>query len=160
MKENHIRLRPDRLNLPLATCCVGRLSSAVWTVCGDVPDDVDALAVFVDCEQGGETRRYAANGAKREDGTWLVYLAPAYFPAVSERMKYHVVATDALANPRWLGSGDLRVLDCPADGSAVPPVIPPQDWKIFDPATGKYHRITLDRNEYGEVTLSVEQEGE
>ena len=36
MKAQHIRIRPDRLNAPLATCNVGKLSSAVFIIEGDM----------------------------------------------------------------------------------------------------------------------------
>lgn len=47
MKAHNIRLRPDRLNDPLATCFVGKLSSADFMIGGDIPDDVDTITVQI-----------------------------------------------------------------------------------------------------------------
>ena len=91
MKTNHIELKPDRLNFPLATLSVGKLSSAVLTVGGDIPDDTAAVVVKVEYAEG---EYYIAAGARQTDGTWRVYLAPGYFPATATAFKYHVYITD------------------------------------------------------------------
>ena len=159
MKTNEITIRADRLNIPLETCAVGKLSSAVFTIGGDIPDDIAALAVVVEYKDGNEINRYTAAATAQGDGTWRVYLAPAYFPAASESLKYHVIGTDNQERPRWLGTGNLRIFDNPADGSAVMPDILPRNLYAYNPTTGLYYKVVAEINEMGEVTISAEQEG-
>ncbi len=47
MKTHIVKVRPDRLNAPLATCFVGKLSSAVFMIVGGIPDDIDTIAVLI-----------------------------------------------------------------------------------------------------------------
>lgn len=159
MKENHVHLRPDRLDLPLAPCACGRLSSAVITVGGDIPDDVGNLAVYVEYMDGGEKKRYTAAGTRQADGTFRVYLAPAYFPAASDTLKYHVIGMDDHSNPRWLGSGVLRIFDNPAEGGGEVPDILPRNLYAYNPVTGLYHKLVAEVNDLGEISVSVNQEG-
>lgn len=159
MKTNYITLHPDRLDLPLAPCACGRLSSAVITVGGEIPDDIEAIAVDVEYMDGDEKKRYTAAGTRQADGTFRVYLAPAYFPAESDQLKYHVLGTDAQENPRWLGSGMLRIFDNPANGSPIAPDILPRNSYAYNPQTGLYYKIVAEVNDLGEITLSTEQEG-
>ncbi len=159
MKTNVIQIDPDRLDLPLAPCAVGVLSSAEFTVCGDIPDDISALAVAVEYIDGQSVARYTAPGTRADDGTWRVYLAPGYFPAKSDGLKYHVVGTDTRGNPRWLGTGLLRVFANPANGSPVAPDVIPRNSYAYNPVTGLYHKIVAEVNDLGEITLSTEQEG-
>lgn len=163
MKAQHIRLRPDRLNSPLATCFVGRLSSAVFVVCGDIPDDVDTIAVQIGRTEDPDTRRprpnFTAAAARQCDGTFRCYLSPFHFPDASDALEYHVVGADANGNARWLGGSALSVLDNPADGSPVPPEIVPADTYIRNPATGLYHKLTAALDEDGGITINLEEEG-
>ena len=168
MKAHTIRLRPDRPNDPLATCNVGRLSSAVFVICGEIPDDIDTLAVQVsrtldpDTQQPRPLLSAAANEttpAGMPSRVFRCYLAPFYFPDVSPDLVYHIVGTDTKSNPRWLGSGSLIVRNSPADGSAIVPEIIPADTYIRNPLTGLYHKLTAQLNELGEVTVTVEEEG-
>lgn len=167
MKANYIHLRPDRLNQPLATCPVGKLSSAVFIICGDIPDDVDALAVQVERTVDPQTHQprpnFTAAATRQADGTFRCYLSPFCFPDVSaEGLCYHVVATDQQAptpNPRWLGTGALRVLENPANGSPVTPEIIPRDCYAYNPVTGLYHKIVAEVNEDGQITIATEQQG-
>jgi hypothetical protein len=159
MKANHITLRPDRLNFPLECANVGKLSSAVFIIGGDIPDDVAGLAVEIEYDDDGETARYTAAAMRQPDGTFRAYIAPAYFPETSNALKYHIVATDEQENPRWLGSGSLRIFDNPANGSHVVPDILPRNLYAYNPTTGLYYKVTAEVNEYGQVSLSTEQEG-
>ena len=108
---------------------------------------------------GDEKKRYTAAGTRQADGTFRVYLAPAYFPAESDHLKYHVLGMDAQENPRWLGSGMLRIFDNPADGSPIAPDILPRNSYAYNPQTGLYYKIVAEVNDLGEITLSTEQEG-
>lgn len=156
MKTNHIQLRPDRLNFPLTPISVGKLSSAVLTVGGDIPDDTAALVVKIEDEQG---EYYIAAGARQPDGTFRVYLAPGYFPAVSDSLKYHVYVTDQLDNPRWMGSGLVRIIDNPSDGgSPVPPALP-RNLYAYNAVTHLYYKITAETDSAGNITLALDQEG-
>lgn len=55
-----------------------------------------ALGIKIEDAQG---EYYIAAGARQTDGTFRVYLAPGYFPAVSDSLKYHVYVTDQLDEP-------------------------------------------------------------
>lgn len=157
MKTNYITLRPDRLNFPLEQCAVGRLSSAVFTVGGDIPDDIQGIAVVFEYEDGGETKEYVAAGARQTDGTWRVYVAPAYFPNATDMLKYHVIGGDASGNPRWLGTGSLRIFDNPADGDSVIPDVLPRNLYAYSPSRKCYFKVIAKENEYGEIQLDVDE---
>ena len=166
MKTNNIRLRPDRLNFPLDTCVVGKLSSSVWILYGDIPDDIEGMSVQVERVPDAETHVQPPNytavanevtGASPR--SFRCYFSPWYFPEASDDLKYHVLGSDSNGNPRWLGSGVLRVEKNPAGGSPVPPEIIPADTYIRNPVTGLYHKITAEVNDLGEITTIVDPEG-
>lgn len=166
MKTNNIKITPDVLNFPLAQCVVGKLSSAVIILYGDIPDDVEDVAVQIervpDEETGERPANYSASASEVQGASprsFRCYLAPWYFPEASEDLKYHVLGLDAHGNPRWLGSGALRVLENPSNGSAVTPEIIPADTYIRNPVTGLYHKITAEVNELGEITTVVDPKG-
>lgn len=163
MKTNQIKIRPDRLNDPLATCFVGKLSSAVFTIGGDIPDDIEGLAVEIGRTSDPQTHEprpnFTAAADANGDGTFRCYLSPFHFPDVSEALKYHVMGMDANGNARWLGTGDLIVRDNPAEGSPVVPEIIPADTYIRNPATGKYHKLTALLDEDGNLTINLADEG-
>lgn len=160
MKTNYITLRPDRLDLPLAPCAVGKLSSAVLTVGGDIPDDTAALVVKVEyADSQSTTAYYVAAGSRQADGTFRVYLAPGYFPEASEAMKYHVYVTDELDNPRWMGAGTLRILDNPSDGSSPAPDVLPKNLYAYNPVNHLYYKITAKADAEGNITIDLDQEG-
>ena len=164
MKTNLIKILPDRLNAPLVPCCVGKLSSAVFTIGGDIPDDITAINVHIDRRNDdGTFTAYPAQATKQTDGTWRCYFSPFYFPAVDNHLKYHIIGTDTSnpsgAVPRWLGTGMLRVLDNPANGSTQTPDIIPADTYIRNPTTGLYHLLTATVNEYGEIAITIAEKG-
>ena len=166
MKAQHIRIRPDRLNAPLATCNVGKLSSAVFVIEGDIPEDVDTIAVQIGRTEDPNTHQprpnFTAAANKVEGQTpriFRAYLSPFLFPDTSDALEYHVIATDDHGNARWLGTGPLIVRDNPANGSPVPPEIIPADTYIRNPATGLYHKLTAAVNELGEIVLDCDPEG-
>ena len=156
MKTNHIELKPDRLNFPLATLSVGKLSSAVLTVGGDIPDDTAAVVVKVEYAEG---EYYIAAGARQTDGTWRVYLAPGYFPATATAFKYHVYITDQYDNPRWMGCGLLRILANPSDGGSPAPQPLPRNLYAYNAVTHLYYKITAETDAAGNITLALDQEG-
>lgn len=163
MKTNHIKLRPDRLNAPLATCHVGKLSSAVFVVEGDIPDDIDTMNIEVERTPDPTTHEPRPNFtcacAEQEDGTWRCYLSPFVFPDLSDALCYHVVGQDNNSNPRWLGTGALVVKENPANGSPIVPPVIPHDAYAYNPTTGLYHKMTAAVDEYGNIHIEVEQEG-
>lgn len=163
MKTNRINLRPDRLNAPLATCNVGRLSSAVFVIGGDVPDDIDSMNVEVERTTDPETNQprdnYSAACKRQADGTWRCYLSPFHFPDVSDALKFHVIGTDDRDNQRWLGTGALVVKENPANGRAIVPEVLPRDAYAYNPVTGLYHKIVAEVNEDGQIVIATEQEG-
>ena len=163
MKTNIIRLRPDRLNDPLATCFVGKLSSSVFTICGDVPDDVSGLTVQIGRTEDPASHQprpnFTAAAARQPDGSFRCYLSPFHFPDVSDALEYHIVGADVHGNARWLGTGPLVVRDNPADGSPVVPEIIPADTYIRNPVTGLYHKLVAEVNDLGEIAVAVDPEG-
>lgn len=164
MKTHTITLHPDRLNAPLATCFVGALSSAVFVIVGDIPDDIDGITVQIGRTEDPTTHRprpnYTVAANRNADGkTFRCYLAPFCFPDEADALEYHVVATDTAGNPRWLGTGQLIVRDNPAGGSPVAPEIIPADTYIRNPATGLYHKLTAAVDEDGNLTVALDDEG-
>ena len=165
MKTNYIKVRPDRLNCPLVTCYVGLLSSAVFVIGGDVPDDIESMNVEIGRTPDETTtpptarKNYSAACKKQTDGTWRCYLSPFHFPDLSEALEYHVIGVDANQNARWLGTGVLVVRDSPANGSSETPSVLPKDAYAYNPTTGRYHKITASVDEYGTISLDVDPEG-
>ncbi len=163
MKENQVTIRADRLNRPLETCFVGKLSSAVFRIVGDIPDDIDGMTVQIGRTDDPTTHQprtnFTAATTRQEDGTFRCYLAPFFFPDLSDALEYHVLGMDTNGNARWLGTGPLIVRDNPADGSPVPPEIIPADTYIRNPATGLYHKLTAEVNDLGEISVGVDSEG-
>ena len=167
MKVNRITISADRLNRPLATCFVGKLSSAVFKIGGDIPDDVEGVTVQIGRTQDPTTQQPRENfvaAATQESNlpaarSFRCYLSPFNFPDVSDALSYHVIGIDARGNARWLGTGALVVLDNPADGSPVAPEIVPADTYIRNPATGLYHKLTAAVDEDGNLTVALEDEG-
>ena len=166
MKTHNVKIRPDRLNDPLATCFVGKLSSAVFMIGGDIPDDVDTIAVQIGRTDDPTThtprQNFTAAASEVAGSTpraFRCYLSPFHFPDVSAALKYHVVGTDTNGNARWLGSGPLEVRDNPANGSSQAPDVIPRDTYIRNPATGLYHKLTAAVDEDGNLTVALEDEG-
>ena len=164
MKENQVTIHADRLNRPLETCFVGKLSSAVVRIVGDMPDDIYGMTVQIGRTEDPTTHQprpnYTVAANRNADGkTYRCYLAPFCFPDEADALEYHIVATDTNDHPRWLGTGPLIVRDNPADGSPVTPEIIPADTYIRNPVTGLYHKLTAAVNEYGELSIDLESEG-
>lgn len=163
MKDIRVTIRADRLNRPLETCFVGKLSSAVFSIAGDIPDDIDGMTVQIGRTADPTTHQsrpnFTAAATRKVDGTFRCYLSPFLFPDVSDALEYHVLGLDLNGNPRWLGSGALIVRDNPASGSPDVPEIIPHDTYIRNPVTGLYHKLTAEVNDLGEIAVGVESEG-
>lgn len=163
MKENRVTIRADRLNRPLETCFVGKLSSAVFRIGGDIPDDIDGMTVQIrriaDPTTHQARENFTAAAMRNADGTFRCYLSPFHFPDVSDALEYHVIGLDTNGNARWLGTGALIVRDNPASGSPEVPEIIPRDTYIRNPVTGLYHKLTAEVNDMGEIVVGVETEG-
>lgn len=165
MKENRVTIRADRLNRPLETCFVGKLSSAVMRIAGDIPDDIDGVTVQIGRTEDPTTHQPRTNfiaAASEVDGmprSFRAYLSPFLFPDTSDALEYHVIATDDHGNARWLGTGPLVVRENPANGSPVPPEVIPADTYIRNPVTGLYHKLTAAVNELGEIVIDCDPEG-
>ena len=160
MKTNYISLKPDRLDLPLAPCSIGKLSSAVLTIGGDIPDDISGLVVKIEYMNGSAKATYTAVATRRDSAAdYRCYLAPTYFPDTSDKLNYHIVGLDDNNNPRWLGTGTLRIFDNPANGSGAVPDILPRNLYAYNPTTGLYYKIVAELNEHGQVSVAVDQEG-
>ena len=161
--EIHIHLDAGRLNFPLRTVWQGVLSSAVCVVHG-VPDDIESLGIVFCVAPTGTTPHdpptYRAAAVKQADGTWRAYCSPFIFPVVGLALQYSPIGVDAQSNPRWLGTGQLNVVDCPAAGSSDAPEVVPRDTYIRNPVTGLYHLLTATVDEDGNLTLNLSDEGE
>ncbi len=160
--EIHIHLDAGRLNFPLRTIWQGVLSSAVVVIHG-MPADIEGAGIVFGVAPTGQTPHdpptYRATATKQADGTWRAYVSPFTFPVVGLSLEYSVVGTDVHENPRWLGTGQLNVVACPANGSADAPDILPRDAYIRNPVTGLYHKLVAEVDEDGIVTVAIEQEG-
>ena len=160
--EIHIHLDAGRLNFPLRTIWQGVLSSAVVVIHG-MPADIEGAGIVFGVAPTGQTPHdppvYRAVATRQADGTWRAYVSPFTFPTVGLSLEYSVVGADVHENPRWLGTGQLNVVDCPAAGSADAPDILPRDAYIRNPVTGKYHKLVAEVDEDGVVTVAIEQEG-
>ncbi|MBP5510638.1 MAG: hypothetical protein J6Z49_06950 [Kiritimatiellae bacterium] len=166
MKTNHIWIRPDRLNAPLATCNIGKLSSAVFNIKGDIPDDVDTITVQIGRTEDPDTHKPRPNftaAASEVEGqtprSFRAYLSPFLFPDVADVLEYHILGSDKNGNARWLGTGTLIVRENPANGSPVPPEIIPADTYIRNPVTGLYHKLIAVVDEDGNLTINLADEG-
>ena len=159
--KGKVEVDENSLQLPLVPLFAGKLSSMTLAV-SNVPADIEALALVVartDDADGKARDPFKVAATKQDDGTWRVYCNPYCFPDEAANLWYAIVGTDGEGNPRWLGTGRLKVLDNPANGSAVSPSIIPQDCYAYNPTTGKYHKITASLDEYGNISLDVESEG-
>ena len=160
--EIHIHLDAGRLNFPLRTVWQGALSSAVCVVHG-VPGDIESLGVVFGVAPTGDVPHdpptYRADATEQADGTWRAYCSPFIFPTAGLALQYSLVGVDAQANPRWLGTGQLNVVECPADGSGDAPPIVPSDTYIRNPVTGLYHLLTATVDEDGNLTMNLADEG-
>ena len=156
-----IRIDESRLNFPLTPIAAGKLSSLDVELIG-VPNTVASLLVYFEHEKDDGVESYAAGCRQEDDGTWSCYVQPFLFPDVEDtgKLHYHVVATDVRTAQKWLGTGQLRVLENPAGGSPLPPPIIPADTYVRNPVTGLYHKLTAEVNELGEITVIVSEEGE
>lgn len=166
MREHIIRIDAARPNLPLPVCAVGRLSSAVFRFVGDIPCDVTGLSLQIGRTPDPATHEERPNFcvaveeiAGAASRMFRAYLSPFCFPDVSDYLGYHVMGTDANNNPRWLGTGNLRVLECPANGTPVPPEIIPQDTYVRNPVTGLYHKLVAELNEDNQIVVAVDPKG-
>lgn len=165
MKTNTVRPNPDRLNFPLASCHVGKLSSAVFTVCGDITDDVDSMDAEIERTTDPDTHQPRPNftaATRQTDGTFRCRLSPFCFPEIAPDLHYHVTGTDTAAptaNPRRLGTGALRILGDPANGSSSSPEIIPADTYVRNPVSGLYRKLVAEVNEDGELAVAIDKEG-
>ena len=82
MKENQVTIRADRLNRPLETCFVGKLSSAVFRIVGDITDDIRGMTLQIGRTADATTHEPRPNltaAAERQgDGTYRCYLSPFF----------------------------------------------------------------------------------
>ena len=161
--EIPIHLDAGRLNFPLRTIWQGVLSSAVVVIHG-MPADIEGAGIVFGVAPTGQTPHdppvYRAVATRQADGTWRAYVSPFTFPTVGLSLEYSVVGADVHENPRWLGTGQLNVVACPANGSADAPAVVPRDTYIRNPVTGLYHLLTATVDEDGNLTLDLSDEGE
>ena len=99
-----VRLRPDRLDIPLQKVTVGLFGSAHLMVVG-IPEDVTETRISLTSPSDSAFEVDVGEGGK-------AYVEPGMLDLAGEGT-YHVWATDAHGNPTPLGSGTLTVLPYP-----------------------------------------------
>ena len=124
-----IRLRPDRLDIPLQKVTVGLFGSAHLIVVG-IPEDVTETRISLTSPSDSAFEVDVGEGGK-------AYVEPGMLDLAGEGT-YHVWATDAHGNPTPLGSGTLTLtregLTYKGDDkeTAYPPYSPPPSSRDSD----------------------------
>ena len=140
-----VRLRPDRLDLPLEPVSVGLFGSATLRVAG-IPEDVAEPRITLTTPAGSTFEVYV-------DEAGVAYVEPGMLDQPGGG-SYHVWATDAHGNPTPLGAGTLRVLSYPMSvpGSVRTAAIPVSS--VMD-ENGVSRRLLAVQDEFGNWTLTV-----
>ena len=152
MYNLNVTLRPDAPQYPLAPAWMMRYSTGKMTL-ENLPEDMTS-AVLVLAMTGASPVVIAANveedppaitipnGATQTAGTGYYYV-------------YGFIGTAIYG----LGRGTVNITAAPTleaiEGATPVGNVAP----IFNPTTGLYHMLTATANEYGEVTLTLAQEG-
>jgi hypothetical protein len=140
-----VRLRPDRLDLPLEPVSVGLFGSATLRVAG-IPEDVAEPRITLTTPAGSTFEVYV-------DESGVAYVEPGMLDQPGGG-SYHVWATDAHGNPTPLGAGTLRVLSYPMSvpGSVRTAAIPVSS--VMD-ENGVSRRLLAVQDSLGNWTLTV-----
>ena len=140
-----VRLRPDRLDLPLEPVSVGLFGSATLRVAG-IPEDVAEPRITLTTPAGSTFEVYV-------DEAGVAYVEPGMLDQPGGG-SYHVWATDAHGNPTPLGAGTLRVLSYPMSvpGSVRKAAIPVSS--VMD-ENGVSRRLLAVQDSLGNWTLTV-----
>ena len=140
-----VRLRPDRLDLPLEPVSVGLFGSATLRVAG-IPEDVAEPRITLTTPAGSTFEVYV-------DEAGVAYVEPGMLDQPGGG-SYHVWATDAHGNPTPLGAGTLRVLSYPMSvpGSVRTAAIPVSS--VMD-ENGVSRRLLAVQDSLGNWTLTV-----
>ena len=140
-----IRLRPDRLDIPLQKVTVGLFGSAHLMVVG-IPEDVTETRISLTSPSDSAFEVDVGEGGK-------AYVEPGMLDLAGEGT-YHVWATDAHGNPTPLGSGTLTVLPYPMSvpGSVRTAAIPVSS--VMD-ENGTSRRLLAVKDQLGNWTLTV-----
>lgn len=126
MRDTHITINADRPNQPLTPLIVGANCAASAIIEGAIPRDVVSLAVEIERTPDGQTPRpnFVVSATRFEHGcAFGVYFNPFCFTDITDALQYHINGTDEHGNPRYLGSGSLRVLKSTIGTSPVPPPV-------------------------------------
>ena len=161
MYRREIKLRADLVNFPLEPVWVGQASAAVFRVT-NIPAGISAVSILITTAADDAAQECAGSTVSLGEAT--VYCAPWIFAEVGTG-NYQVVlsAADPSGDEEevkfYAGTGLLTVMDAELGGiQPVAPVIPRNSY-ARNPITEKYHLITAEVNELGEITLSVAEEG-
>ena len=140
-----VRLRPDRLDIPLQKVTVGLFGSAHLMVVG-IPEDVTETRISLTSPSDSAFEVDVGKGGK-------AYVEPGMLDLAGEGT-YHVWATDAHGNPTPLGSGTLTVLPYPMSvpGSVRTAAIPVSS--VMD-ENGTSRRLLAVKDQLGNWTLTV-----
>ncbi|MDD2598372.1 MAG: hypothetical protein PHO37_03985 [Kiritimatiellae bacterium] len=163
MYKNTISLRPDKPNFPLTPIWVGMGSAALFRVSG-LPK-IDGLTIRLILRPLISDDESIAIDGEVDDGAGRIYAASWYFPTAGQT-KYEIIFFIPPANPGddpvayWCGSGQLNIMEAATEAylPGPPPIIPPETY-VRNPLTGLYHLVTAIQNDYGDITLSVAEEG-
>lgn len=163
MYNNKIFLMPDRPSFPLSPIWIGQGSAARFQFL-NLPK-IEGLTIRLILRPmlaGGES--LAIDGSVAS-GTGTIYCAGWYFPSPGQT-KYEVIffipASDPASDPiaYWAGRGQLNVIAAATEAyiPGPPPAIPPETY-VRNTVTGLYHLVSAAQNEYGDITLTVAEEG-
>jgi len=140
-----IKIRPDRINVPLERLNVGLFGSAMLVLEG-IPDDVTEPRIVL-TSPGNVTFEVQVD----DDGN--AYVEPGMLD-VAGSGSYYVLATDTHGNQTPLGSGAVNVMPYPASapGAYRSSAIPVSS--VMD-ANGTSRRLLAVQDEFGNWTLTV-----
>ena len=150
-----VKLRPEAPNMPLRPVWVGAASDALFVLSG-VPEGF-AARLYLTPPGGGETVFFDAsvNGA-----AVYVHASGANFPAAGCGGSYEVAFTDPeTGNTYWCGKGLVNVMKAAGGGSFDGGKGNTLDAYARNPATGLWHKITVEFNDDGHPTTNIEQQG-
>lgn len=161
MKTINVKINPARLAIGLASVTVGARSSAVFTICGNVPNDLRGISILFErtALDGVARAPVMCSGELQTDGTWRVYCPALTFSDIADDLKYQVIGIDEMEDKRWLGTGKLTVLENLAEGCGMMQTVLPPETYVPNPATGLWHRLTAAVDEFGNITINVDENG-
>jgi len=155
-----IRLNAAHPELPLCEAVTFVGAPATVLIRGIPPNcgrwAITAVSVAATFPDGSTTTRAAVQSA---NGVWVATI-PATATSGRTANGLRIMADGVDENGEAVTGYILGVADfAVASFSATPAPVIPADTYIRNPATGKYHKLTAELNELGEITIDVDEEG-